>query len=103
MQTGVGRVLAFIAVALAISAAPALGASDSSNEKEKPLSLTIEDGRAMIKAVKKAKIVWQTGSQQRSDWNFRRVCELVRNGRIGELHTGTFIAIVIEHFDSGVL
>ena len=33
------------------------------------------------------KIVWQTGSQQRSDHNFRRVCELVRNGRIGKLHT----------------
>jgi predicted dehydrogenase len=31
--------------------------------------------------------VFQTGSQQRSDHNFRRACELVRNGRIGKLHT----------------
>ena len=32
-------------------------------------------------------VVFQTGSQQRSDRRFRRACELVRNGRIGELHT----------------
>ena len=54
---------------------------------QKPLSLTIEEGRAMSDVVNSRKIVWQTGSQQRSDWNFRRVCELVRNGRIGKLHT----------------
>jgi predicted dehydrogenase len=29
--------------------------------------------------------VWQTGSQQRSEWNFRRACELVINGRIGKV------------------
>lgn len=54
---------------------------------QKPLSLTIAEGRAMSKAVAQNKIIWQTGSQQRSDQNFRRVCELVRNGRIGKLHT----------------
>jgi len=54
---------------------------------QKPLSLTIADGIAMVKAVKRYGGVWQTGSQQRSDWNFRRVCELVLNGRIGKLHT----------------
>ncbi len=54
---------------------------------QKPLSLTIAEGRAMSDAVKKNAIVWQTGSQQRSDHNFRRACELVRNGRIGKLHT----------------
>lgn len=52
---------------------------------QKPLSLTVEEGRAMSDAVKKSGVVWQTGSQQRSDRNFRRVCELVRNGRIGKL------------------
>ena len=41
----------------------------------------------MCDAVARHNVVWQTGSQQRSDWNFRRVCELVRNGRIGKLHT----------------
>ncbi|MCZ6795094.1 MAG: Gfo/Idh/MocA family oxidoreductase [Planctomycetota bacterium] len=54
---------------------------------QKPLSLTIAEGRSMVQAVKRAGVVWQTGSQQRSDRNFRRVCELVQNGRIGKLHT----------------
>jgi predicted dehydrogenase len=54
---------------------------------QKPLSLTVAEGRAMSDAVKKHKRVFQTGSQQRSDPNFRRACELVRNGRIGKLHT----------------
>lgn len=54
---------------------------------QKPLSLTIAEGRAMSDAVKKYKRVFQTGSQQRSDSNFRRACELVRNGRIGKVHT----------------
>lgn len=54
---------------------------------QKPLSLTIAEGRAMSDAVKKYQRVFQTGSQQRSDSNFRRACELVRNGRIGKLQT----------------
>ena len=54
---------------------------------QKPLSLTIPEGRAMSNAVKKHNVVFQTGSQQRSNENFRRICELVRNGRIGELKT----------------
>ena len=41
----------------------------------------------MSDAVKKYKRVFQCGSQQRSDTNFRRACELVRNGRIGKLQT----------------
>jgi predicted dehydrogenase len=41
----------------------------------------------MSNAVKKHNVVFQTGSQQRSNYNFRRICELVRNGRIGELKT----------------
>lgn len=52
---------------------------------QKPLSLTIAEGRAMSDAVRDAGVVFQTGSQQRSDSNFRRACELVRNGRIGDL------------------
>ena len=54
---------------------------------QKPLGLTIADGRAMSNAVRKYKRIFQTGSQQRSDKNFRRACELVRNGRIGKLQT----------------
>lgn len=54
---------------------------------QKPLSLTIAEGRAMSDAVKHHNIVFQTGSQQRSNGHFRRICELVVNGRIGKLHT----------------
>jgi len=54
---------------------------------QKPLSLTIQEGRDMSNAVKHHNVILQTGSQQRSNMNFRRVCELVLNGRIGELKT----------------
>ncbi|MSU44135.1 MAG: twin-arginine translocation signal domain-containing protein [Pedosphaera sp.] len=54
---------------------------------QKPLSLTVRDGRLMSDAVKNTKRVFQTGSQQRSDKNFRLACELVRNGRLGKLKT----------------
>ena len=54
---------------------------------QKPLSLTITEGRAMVNAVKRYGRIFQAGSQQRSDYNFRRACELVRNGRIGKLQT----------------
>ena len=52
---------------------------------EKPLSLTIEEGRLMTDAAEKYDRILQTGSQRRSSGKFRHVCELVRNGRIGEL------------------
>ena len=52
---------------------------------EKPLAHTVEEGRAMVKAARKNKIVFQTGSMQRSWRNFRHACELVRNGYIGNI------------------
>ena len=52
---------------------------------QKPMSLTIHDGQQMIKAVRKHKRILQTGSQYRSNAVVRRMCELVRNGRIGEV------------------
>lgn len=54
---------------------------------EKPLSLTIAQGRAMSDAVRRYGVIFATGSQQRSDTKFRHACELVRNERIGKLHT----------------
>ena len=52
---------------------------------EKPLTLTIDEGKRLVQAVRDSKRILQTGSQQRSDKNFRLACELVRNGRIGKL------------------
>ncbi|MCP4257984.1 MAG: Gfo/Idh/MocA family oxidoreductase [Planctomycetes bacterium] len=52
---------------------------------QKPLARSIREGRAICNAVHRYGRVWQTGSQQRSDWKFRRACELVRNGRIGKI------------------
>ena len=50
---------------------------------EKPLTLTIDEGRHVIDAVRRHGTVFQTGMQQRSSQRFRMACELVRNGRIG--------------------
>ena len=52
---------------------------------EKPLTLTIDEGRRLSRAVRERKVVLQTGTQQRSDKKFRLACDLVRNGRIGQL------------------
>lgn len=52
---------------------------------EKPLTLTIEEGKHVVKAVRDNQVVFQTGTQQRSSNNFRLACELVRNDRIGKL------------------
>ncbi|MCI0698988.1 Gfo/Idh/MocA family oxidoreductase [candidate division KSB1 bacterium] len=54
---------------------------------EKPLAYTLAEGRAIVDAVQRYGVVWQTGSWQRSQRNFRFACELVRNGRLGEVHT----------------
>ena len=52
---------------------------------EKPLTLTIDEGKTMVETARRYGTVFQTGSQQRSDKRFRKACELVRNARIGKL------------------
>ncbi len=54
---------------------------------EKPLANSIPEGRAVVDAVRRYRRVLQTGSHERSRDNARYACELVRNGRIGKLHT----------------
>jgi len=52
---------------------------------EKPLTLTIDEGRQILRAVQETGAVVQVGSWQRSDARFRQAVELVRAGRIGRL------------------
>lgn len=52
---------------------------------QKPLSLTIAEGRLVSDVVRERNRVLQVGSQQRSTAQFHRACQLVRNGVIGRL------------------
>lgn len=52
---------------------------------EKPMSHTINEGRMMEKVARKYNRVLQTGSMQRSRADFRKACELVRNGYLGKI------------------
>jgi predicted dehydrogenase len=52
---------------------------------EKPLAKTIHEQQAIVRAVEKNKIIWQTGSWQRSQPPFHKAAEIVRNGLIGTL------------------
>jgi predicted dehydrogenase len=54
---------------------------------EKPMSLTVKEGRAMVNAARKHQRVFQTGNMQRSWPEFRQAVELVRNGYIGQIKT----------------
>lgn len=54
---------------------------------QKPTSLTITEGRQLSDIVHKQGSILQVGTQQRSSPQFRIAAELVRNGRIGKVHT----------------
>jgi predicted dehydrogenase len=54
---------------------------------QKPTSLTISEGRLLSDIARKKGTILQLGTQQRSSKQFRIAAELVRNGRIGKLHT----------------
>ena len=52
---------------------------------EKPVSLSVAEGRFLCTEIERAGVRFQTGSQQRSDIHFRMACEFVRNGRLGKI------------------
>lgn len=56
---------------------------------EKPLTRTVAEGRRLVSEVAKAGVIFQTGSQQRSEFEgkFRQAAEIVRNGRLGKIQT----------------
>jgi len=54
---------------------------------EKPLGVSVQEGRRIRDAVRKAQRVFQTGTWQRSQRKFQHACELARNGYLGKIHT----------------
>lgn len=52
---------------------------------EKPISMTIEEGRRVVEITRRHQRVFQTGSQYRSITTIRQVCEFVRNGGLGKI------------------
>ena len=52
---------------------------------EKPLTLSVAEGRVLADTARRYGRVFRTDSEFRSQWYFHRACELVRNGRIGKL------------------
>jgi len=52
---------------------------------QKPLSLTVREARQAVRAARRYERVFQVGTQNRSNASARLACELVRNGRLGEL------------------
>jgi predicted dehydrogenase len=65
----------------------AIGAMEAGKDVycEKPLTLRVLEGRAIADTAARRGRIFQTGSQQRSDNRFRKACEMVRNGIIGDL------------------
>ncbi len=58
---------------------------------EKPLTLTVDEGKRLCRAVQETGAVLQVGSWQRSDWKFRLAAEMVRAGRIGTIRKVTVV------------
>src|SRR5262245_14040888 len=60
---------------------------------EKPISVTVEEGRRMVQAARKHGRVVQVGTQQRSGDHYQKAAEIIRGGRLGKIsfvHTWNF-------------
>src|ERR1700722_14396840 len=83
----------------------ALVATEAANRKkdiygEKPLARTIAEQQAIVYAVEKNHCIWQIGSWQRSEANFHKAAEIVRNGLIGDV-THVEVGLPAGHTDFG--
>lgn len=65
---------------------------------EKPLTLTIDEGKKLVRVAQETGRILQVGTQQRSNDRFRLACELVRNGRIGKLQR---VIVTLPKADEG--
>jgi predicted dehydrogenase len=83
-------------------AIPAIAAAKAGKDIfcEKPLSHTLAEGIAMVKAAQENNIIWQTGSWQRSVASFRWAAELVQNGYLGKV-TRVEVGLPSGHVDFG--
>ena len=54
---------------------------------EKPSSMTIAEGQAVVETARRYRRIYQTGTQRLSEGNFTFCNEMVRLGRLGEVHT----------------
>lgn len=54
---------------------------------EKPISLTIREGRQLVDMVRQYGTIYQAGTQRRSTGSYQFAREMVRQGRIGRVHT----------------
>ena len=83
-------------------AIPVIAAADAGKDIycEKPLSHTLSEGIAMVRAAQRNKCVWQTGSWQRREGLFRWAVELVQNGYLGKI-TRVEVGLPAGHTDFG--
>lgn len=66
---------------------------------EKPLSLTIGEGRAMVRAARRYQRVVQAGTQCRSSDHFYRAKEIIQSGQLGRVHLAS--AWIATHWGAG--
>ncbi len=81
----------------------AIVATEAANRKkdiygEKPLARTIAEQQAIVRAVQKNNVIWQTGSWQRSVPQFHKAAEIVRSGLIGTV-TNVEVGLPGGHHD----
>ena len=56
---------------------------------EKPFSMTIGEGRALVETTKRYGTIWQCGTQRKSNPGYKFLVDVVQSGRVGKVHTVT--------------